>query len=329
MLRFGVLIIINIGLILFFCHMFSNGIENFGNKLNLGDGVVGSVLSAVGTALPETMIPIIAIISNKPSSNGISTGAILGAPFMLATLGFFVTGFSVVFFALMNKRRAKLNIDKEIFSRDLCFFIISYICTIVFSLSRNKSIYYSGAIFLLLLYLIYIIRTLRHQGYRENNVPALMISKITKHDGLLFILLQLALSLLGIVLASEEFVDNINTLSTSLGISSFILSMIISPIVTELPEKFNSIMWIRSRKDNLALGNITGAMVFQSTIPIAFGLIATNWELSNTSLFIMVLTLISALIQYLYLDIKNTISSLMLSMSGILYCIFIYIVFIK
>jgi len=156
-----------------------------------------------------------------------------------------------------------------------------------------------------------------------------MISKITKHDGLLFILLQLALSLVGIVLASEKFVDNINTLSASLGISSFILSMIISPIVTELPEKFNSIMWIRSRKDNLALGNITGAMVFQSTIPIAFGLIATNWELSNTSLFIMVLTLISALIQYLYLDIKNTISSLMLSMSGILYCIFIYIVFIK
>lgn len=328
MWTFVLLIGVNIGLILFFCHMFSNSVENLGKKLNLGDGVVGSVLSAVGTALPETMIPIIAVISNKPSGNGISTGAILGAPFMLSTLGFLVTGLAVFFYSSVNRRTISLHVDKGIFSRDFFFFIISYIATILISITKNKSIFYSGAMFLVLLYFIYIVSTLKHQGGKEEAAPTLMLSRITRSSGMIVILLQLALSLIGIILASEEFVDNINRMSTTLGISSFVLSMIISPIVTELPEKFNSIMWIRSRKDNLALGNITGAMVFQSTIPVAFGLAATNWSLNTTSLFIMTLTLISALVQYLYLETKETISPFVLTLSGLLYGIFIYVILV-
>jgi cation:H+ antiporter len=46
-----------------------------------------------------------------------------------------------------------------------------------------------------------------------------------------------------------------------------------------LPEKFNSVMWMRQKKDTLALGNITGAMVFQSTFPVAIGMAFTPWRL--------------------------------------------------
>ena len=35
---------------------------------------------------------------------------------------------------------------------------------------------------------------------------------------------------------------------------------------------------MREGKDALALGNITGAMVFQSTIPFGIGLIFTDWD---------------------------------------------------
>ena len=48
-------------IILLGAELFTNGIEWFGRKLELAEGAVGSVLAAVGTALPETMIPIIAI----------------------------------------------------------------------------------------------------------------------------------------------------------------------------------------------------------------------------------------------------------------------------
>lgn len=42
--------------------LFTNGIEWLGQRLQLSEGVVGSVLAAVGTALPETLIPVVALI---------------------------------------------------------------------------------------------------------------------------------------------------------------------------------------------------------------------------------------------------------------------------
>ena len=81
-------------IILLGAELFTNGIEWFGRKLQLAEGAVGSVLAAVGTALPETMIPIIAILTGGGSeaSHSVGVGAILGAPFMLSTLAMFVTG---------------------------------------------------------------------------------------------------------------------------------------------------------------------------------------------------------------------------------------------
>src|SRR3989337_1057569 len=83
--------------ILLGAELFTNSIEWFGRKLELAEGAVGSVLAAVGTALPETMIPIIAIgFATGEASDAIGVGAILGAPFMLATLAMFVTGVAVL-----------------------------------------------------------------------------------------------------------------------------------------------------------------------------------------------------------------------------------------
>jgi len=85
------LLIVAFAVILAGCELFVNGVEWFGRKLNLGEGAVGSVLAAVGTALPETVIPLIAIlVSRGDSGHAIGIGAILGAPFMLSTLAIFV-----------------------------------------------------------------------------------------------------------------------------------------------------------------------------------------------------------------------------------------------
>ena len=64
-----------------------------------------------------------------------------------------------------------------------------------------------------------------------------------------------------------------------------LLALVIAPIATELPEKFNSIIWVRQGKDTLALGNITGAMVFQSAIPTVVGLLfaADTWVVAEGS----------------------------------------------
>jgi cation:H+ antiporter len=85
--------------------------------------------------------------------------------------------------------------------------------------------------------------------------------------------LQVLVALGLIVLGAIEFVDAVGHLALSLGVSEVLLALVVAPIATELPEKFNSIIWIRQGKDTLAMGNITGAMVFQSAIPTSVALI--------------------------------------------------------
>ena len=63
------------------------------------------------------------------------------------------------------------------------------------------------------------------------------------------------------------------------GLPAGLVALILAPLATELPEKFNSVIWVRDGEDTLALGNVTGAMVFQSTVPVAFGVLFTRWEL--------------------------------------------------
>ena len=73
--------------------LFTNGIEWLGQRLQLSEGVVGSVLAAVGTALPETLIPVVALIFfSKQHGVEVGIGAIAGAPFMLSTLTLGICG---------------------------------------------------------------------------------------------------------------------------------------------------------------------------------------------------------------------------------------------
>src|SRR6476620_6951535 len=107
--------------------LFTNGIEWFGHRLGLGEGAVGSVLAAVGTALPETLIPIIAIVfQTAKGSHEVGVGAILGAPFMLSTLAMFVTGVGVLAFRSRRATGTTLAVDTDVLVHDLRYFFIGY-----------------------------------------------------------------------------------------------------------------------------------------------------------------------------------------------------------
>src|SRR5919106_7082535 len=98
------------------------------------------------------------------------------------------------------------------------------------------------------------------------------------------IVAQVVIGLLMIVGGAELFVEEVLTVAEGLGISALVLSLVLAPLATELPEKLNSVLWIRRGKDTLAVGNITGAMAFQSTVPLALGLAVTDWDLDRYAL---------------------------------------------
>src|SRR3989449_10621656 len=91
-------------LILVGAEVFTNGVEWLGIKLRISEGATGSILAAIGTATPETLIPVVAILfTNTPDADEIGVGAVLRAPFMLGTLVMLLIG--VTPFALPARRQ--------------------------------------------------------------------------------------------------------------------------------------------------------------------------------------------------------------------------------
>jgi cation:H+ antiporter len=101
------------------------------------------------------------------------------------------------------------------------------------------------------------------------------------------------------------FVEQLLSLADSIGVEPLVLALVLAPLATELPEKVNSFFWVRDGKDALALGNVSGAMVFQATIPVGFGLIFTNWSLSGNAVLSICLGVAGGLIAYLSLRRGN------------------------
>jgi len=266
--------------------LFTNGIEWFGRKLGLAEGAVGSVLAAVGTALPETMIPIIAILfSSGEHSEEVGLGAILGAPFMLATLAMFVTGIAVMIQARKRPEGDVMPVDTRVLGADMGTFVIAYGIAIAAALFLPSDPTWPKilvAILLLVIYGWYV------KGHFEAD-PSIDVEDLAPlrfhrfdvgrthpADGsprLRIVNAQVLVALGLIVIGAVAFVDAVEHVASTLGVSQILLALVIAPIATELPEKFNSILWVRQGKDTLAMGNITGAMVFQSAIPVSVALI--------------------------------------------------------
>jgi cation:H+ antiporter len=272
-------------IILLGAELFTNGIEWFGRKLGLAEGAVGSVLAAVGTALPETMIPIIAILfAGGANSEAVGVGAILGAPFMLATLAMFVTGVAVLYVARGRKDGDVMLVDTHVLSHDIRYFVVAYAIAIGAAFLPLEPIWLKWivAVILLGIYVWYV------KGHFEADpdVDAEDLAPLRFHridraahrsdpavPRLRVVNLQVIVALGLIILGAVFFVHAVEDLAHILGIDEVLLALVIAPIATELPEKFNSIIWVRAGKDTLAMGNITGAMVFQSTIPTIVALV--------------------------------------------------------
>ena len=274
--------------------LFTNAVEWAGTKLNMGEGAVGSLLAAVGTALPESLIPIVAVLAGVEGEE-VAIGAIIGAPFMLGTVAMMLIAGSAVVFAKRRKKGREVDSDKTAVRRDLGFFLPCFAVAIALGVIDVRVLDFVGMAGLLIAYVVYAYLTVKKGGDSgdEDELGALYFDT-SKQDppNKLQLIGQLVVGLLLIVGGAELFVEEIKKVSESVGLTALALSLVLAPLATELPEKLNSVIWMRQDKDELAVGNVTGAMAFQSTVPVAFGLVATEWSLDKFAVVAGVLGLL-------------------------------------
>jgi cation:H+ antiporter len=330
---FGDILFLLIGLlmILFSAEGFTNGIETLGRRFNLSQAVVGSLLAAVGTALPETILPVVAIFFyGGESAKDIGVGAILGAPFMLSTLAFFLVGLTVLTAYIKKRRKFEINVEIHSTMRDLVFFLPMYSVAVLMPVVVGRSFSVAIAVLLIFAYIFYAYRTFRSESADIEHSEGMYLWRLTTKLGLttacsphlVLIVLQIAGTLFVMITGAHTFVRSLEHVSVRFGMNPLLFALMLAPVATELPEKFNSVTWTWKGRDTLALGNITGAMVFQSTFPVSVGLLFTEWKLTRMAIFSAVIALTSAFIVLGELVVKKRISPITMLLGGGLYLIY-------
>jgi cation:H+ antiporter len=283
--------------------IFTNAVEWIGRRLEVGVGAVGSILAAVGTAMPETLIAIVALVDVKEGSEDVAVGAIVGAPFLLATLAMGLVGLFAYLYREKRDHGLQLNVHRPTLERDLIFFLALFGVGGLLAWGPPAGVRIPVGIAFILAYVGYVRLTLRGGGevQSEESLNPLIFERRPERaedPALGLCVLQLLVGLGAMVGGAHLFVEELLNIAESIGVEALVLALILAPLATELPEKVNSFFWVREGKDALALGNITGAMVFQSMIPVGIGLIFTDWDLNWHAVLSIGLGLAGGLLAY-------------------------------
>jgi cation:H+ antiporter len=330
-------VLVALPIILAGAELFTNGVEWVGEGFGLSEGAVGSVLAAIGTALPETILPLVAIIvGHHGVGDEVGIGAILGSPLMLSTLAVAILGFTVTVTA---RRGSRLALTAGVVRQDLSTFLVLFALAIAAGLVHVKALHYVLSPLMLVAYAIYVRRHFRAPGEERleteaaGEVRPLYLRRWTSK---LFrrgwspppprwaSISQTLVGVAVIVGGARLFVVGVTHLSERFHVDPLVFALLVAPIATELPETFNSsIIWARRSKDTLAVGNITGAMVFGTAFPVSIGLLLTPWHFTADSLTAALIAFVAASVLYATLRYSGRLSGPVLMLQGLFYVGFV------
>jgi cation:H+ antiporter len=297
-----ILLLGSAGLIYLACEGFVNGIEWVGHRLNVSQTATGTILAAFGTALPESVVTLVATAFGKSDAEReLGVGAALGGPLALSTIAYGIVGAAL----LVNRKRLArpgkrvcVEANCRRLSHDQLWFLAIFVVKIGLGLIVFRFKPWLGLIFLGA-YGIYVWTELRVEAEAdEGEREPLKIRPRDAEPHLAWAGLQALIALVVIFLSSRLFVSQLGAIGPWLGLPPQLTALLVSPIATELPETMNALIWVRQGKDRMALANISGAMMIQATVPTAFGLFFTPWLLGRELLIAAGVTMAAVLILY-------------------------------
>src|SRR5712692_5123392 len=264
------------------CELFVNSIEWLGRKLKVSENAVGTVLAAVGTALPESMVTLIALVFSGSGTTGkdIGIGAIIGAPLMLSTMAYFAVGAATLGWRHKRTLGTRIELNQLGVSRDVLWFICIFAVAIGFTFVDSYPIKVLVALGIIGAYFAYVFAQLGEQAGEQRALDPLHFHRRVSVPDTWRVIAQVAIGVVGMIYGAHLFVDNLADVAEGIGLSAVVLSILLSPIATELPEVMNATLWVRQGKEDLAVGNVAGSMLVQSAIPCALGLAFSPWKLT-------------------------------------------------
>lgn len=244
-----------------------SGARNIANYFRLSPLFVGLTIVALGTDLPELFVNIRAGMDRigGTDTSGLAIGNVIGSSIAQAVL---ILGLIII----LSKR---IKIPQRIANRDASMLVAA--SGLVLLLSIDKFLSIADGLILIVVYGIYMFSILREekikngtQGYNLNLWWA-AISILTGFYALAYSAdLTLSHSL---VLAKQFKIDQ-----TVIGIA-------IIGLGTSLPELATSIVALKNKSSDLAIGNVLGSTVFDLLLALGVGASFAGFNISSDLIF--------------------------------------------
>jgi cation:H+ antiporter len=207
--------------------------------------VVGFVIIAVISILPETLISINAALAGMPS-------------FGLGTLfGSNIADLTLLFTILVIVAGRKLKVEGKILKKNLIYPLLLIVPLILgldgnFSRIEGVALIFIGAIF----YFIALKDSI------DNSIPLKNNTERYKH------LLKLVFSMGILLLGSHFTVTSATSIANYFGINPILIGMLVVGLGTTMPELFFSLKCVKKKDDSLAIGDLLGTVLADATIVV-------------------------------------------------------------
>jgi cation:H+ antiporter len=271
--------------IYFASDFFVNGIEWLGRKLGVSETATGTLLAAIGTALPESVITFVALaLGDKSTDTAIGIGAALGGPLVLSTLAYGVIGLAMIGGDRGKAMSLAARAEGKWLVRVQLWFLVIFGLKIGLGVVAFPHKSATGIGFLIIYAWFAVTQFSRSKSVAQSKLGPLKIAPRRVEPRMVWVLAQTLASLVVVFVASRLFVDRLGDVAQGLGMPPGEVALFLSPMATELPEMMNALIWVRQGKLRLALANVSGAMMVQATVPTAFGLLYSPWLLDRVAL---------------------------------------------
>jgi cation:H+ antiporter len=327
------------------CEWFVNAVEWLGVRMKVGPVAVGTILAAVGTALPESVVTLVAVLfGSAEHGDDIGVGAALGGPLVVGTLAYGVTG-AMLLLRRRSRARAQAAMvttspgatspgatgggvdeldgtDTPRLARDQTWFLAIFVLKVALGLIAFAIKPWLGFLFLAA-YGVYFWREMKGTGEQasDEDLEPLKGQPKRAKPSTEAVVAQTLITLVIIFGASQLFVAQLEWAGPALGLPSVVVALLLSPVATELPEIMNAIIWVRQGKTQLALANISGAMMIQATVPSAIGIFFTPW-LFDAPLLLAGIATMASVVYLLWLMKTQRVTPARLTVAGLFYVAF-------
>lgn len=233
-------------------------LTNLSYFFRLNDFVVGFILMATATSLPETFLGIVSALNGKPA---FAVGNVIGSNIIDLTL---IIGIG----ALLAK---KITLESTIIKKDLfymffiamlpVFLLLDHLLWANLGIIVMPGLSRIDGVILLAAFILYFAKLIRQETKFSRSRPSGMTREQALKNLLLFLL-----AIILLLVSSKYVVETATYLSYDLGLSDFIIGIFLISLGTTLPELVFTIRSVFARHESMAIGDIAGSVITNSTL---------------------------------------------------------------